>query len=252
MIGILTMALLLGLGANFHCIGMCGPIALAVPLNRKNSWTMISGLIQYNLGRVLSYAILGVFVGSLGMSIHTFGFLQWISIITGGILIIYAWRKYIGDLFPRLTHNLFLGGLVSRNMGRLIKSESPFKLSLMGVLNGLLPCGMVYVALMNALLAGNIAGSSMAMMAFGIGTLPGMIAVSFLANRVNGNSRKKMTRALPYLLTMVGLMIILRGMNLDIPYISPKVEMVETFDSTTGETADMVNMSCCHDSDSCE
>jgi sulfite exporter TauE/SafE len=231
---------------------MCGPIALTVPLNRSNNWTMVGGLIQYNSGRLLSYAALGVIVGSLGLSINTFGFLQWISIITGGILIIYAWRKYLGDLFPRLSARLSMGFVLSRGMGKIMKSQSPFKLSMLGVLNGLLPCGMVSVALMNALLAGNIGGSSLAMFVFGIGTLPGMITVSYLANKISSKSRKKMTRTLPYLLTIVGVMIILRGMNLNIPYISPKAEMVQTVDQNTGETTSTAELNCCHDSKSCE
>ena len=128
----------------------------------------------------------------------------------------------------------------------MIKSKSPFKLILLGGLNGLLPCGMVFAALLNAILTGEILGSALAMAAFGIGTLPAMMAVTFMANKINSNVRQKMNKAVPYLLTLVGVLVILRGMNLNIPFISPNTTVVEQVDAETGETETQVEMSCCH------
>jgi sulfite exporter TauE/SafE len=124
---------------------------------------------------------------------------------------------------------------------------------MLGMLNGMLPCGMVYVAMINALLAGHPFSSAGAMIAFGIGTLPSMIAVGFAANRISASVRQKINRAVPYLLTLVGLLIVLRGMNLDIPFISPKVSVVKTeTKKRTEKTAEpQVEMSCCHKKNSC-
>lgn len=243
----LLYGFIIGLTSNLHCIGMCGPIALAVPVNRSNNFTIISGILQYNLGRIISYSTLGLIVGSVGLSISSFGFLQWLSIIAGILMIVYAWRKYLRKLFGSHIPDIGINSLIGKGLGRIIKSESRMKLFLLGSLNGLLPCGMVYLGLMNALITGNALDSSLAMTAFGIGTLPSMIAVAFAANKISNAFRMKLNRIVPYILTLVGILIILRGMNLDIPYISPRIELVKTADHT-----EKVEMSCCHSNSSCE
>lgn len=249
---LIVTGLLLGLTSNFHCIGMCGPIAMAIPVNRKSNATILAGTLEYNLGRVFTYAVLGAIVGSFGLSINTFGILQWISIIAGAGLIIFAWRKYLVNLTPALSISLGIESFVSKNLGRIIKSNLPLKLFFLGSLNGLLPCGMVFAGLLNAVLTGNILYSALAMAAFGVGTLPAMIAVTFMANKISLNARKKMSRAVPYLLTIVGALVILRGMNLDIPFISPNTKVVQEVNKDTGEAVSTVEMSCCHSKTDCE
>ena len=187
----LLTGFILGLTSSLHCIGMCGPIAMAIPVNRKNNWTILSGVLQYNLGRVLTYAILGLLVGSIGLTVESFGILQWLSIISGVLLILYAWRKWLGHIFTAKLPQVNINGFVSKGMGSVLSSSFPFKLPLLGFLNGLLPCGMVYIALMNALLAGGQLSSSMAMILFGLGTLPSMIAVGFAAGKITGKLRSK-------------------------------------------------------------
>lgn len=238
--------LILGLTSNFHCIGMCGPIAMAVPVNRSSNLKILSGTLQYNGGRIITYTILGAIVGSIGLTINTMGVLQWLSIIAGIGLILYAWRKYFSNLISGKLPTFGIQSFLNKGLGKVIKSNSPFKLVLLGGLNGLLPCGMVFAALLNAILTGEILGSALAMAAFGIGTLPAMMAVTFMANKINSNVRQKMNKAVPYLLTIVGILVVLRGMNLNIPFISPNTTVVEQVDMETGETETQVEMSCCH------
>lgn len=244
---IFISALILGITSSFHCLGMCGPIAMAVPVNRTSGWTILGGILQYNFGRVLTYAILGIAAGSMGLTIQTFGVLQWMSIISGIFLIVFAWRKWIAVYFTSAFGGIVGQKYISKNLGKILKSNLPFKPFLLGILNGFLPCGMVYVALMNALLAGNPLSSAYAMIIFGTGTLPAMMVVGFTANRINSGMRRKMNKLVPYLLTMVGLLIVLRGMNLDIPYLSPKVSI-----NTTDEGEEKATMSCCHAGTTCE
>ena len=87
-------AFFLGMIENLHCIGMCGPIALALPLNRESKIEIINGILQYNLGRIFTYSLLGFLIGFIGLSIHLIGLIQGLSIATGIGIIIYAWRKY--------------------------------------------------------------------------------------------------------------------------------------------------------------
>ena len=237
-------AFILGVISNLHCLGMCGPIALAIPLNRSSKSAMLFGILQYHLGRVLVYVILGYIVGYIGMGIKLFGVLQAISIIAGIGIIIYAWRNKLTFFKNPFTSSLRHTSLLSRSMGKIMRSESPVKLFLLGALNGLLPCGMVYTALITAVVLGTPILSATSMLAFGLGTLPGLVAFSLFAQQLGNPIRSKINRYLPYLITVVGLLIILRGMNLNIPYISPKVSFSE-------EKKEVV-MDCCHKNTKCE
>ena len=247
---LLITGLILGLTSNFHCIGMCGPIAMAIPVNRSSNLSILFGALQYNLGRILTYAVLGAIVGSIGLTIQTFGILQWLSIVSGVVLILFAWRKYLKQSFSGRFPSLGIQTKLNKGLGTIIRSKSPFKLLFLGGLNGLLPCGMVFTALLNAILTGDLLFSSLAMIAFGIGTLPAMIAVTFMTNKITNSARQKMSRMVPYLLTIVGLLIVLRGLNLGIPYISPSVQIStnEQIETSSNE----VEMSCCHSKDACE
>jgi hypothetical protein len=222
---------------------------MAIPINRKNNWSILSGVLQYNLGRVFTYAVLGLIIGSIGLTIQSFGVLQWLSIITGILLIAYAWRKWLGRIFHAKIPGINLNGFVSKGIGSVMRSKFPFKLPLLGFLNGLLPCGMVYVALMNAMLTGNQLSSATAMIAFGLGTLPAMMAVGFAAGKITGQLRNKINTAVPYLLTVVGLLVILRGMNLGIPFISPNAEKAMKHSSGMSKEEPAMKMDCCHSSE---
>jgi len=243
---------ILGLTSNFHCIGMCGPIALAIPVNRKNNLTILNGAFQYNLGRVLSYAMLGILVGMIGLSIHTFGALQWLSILSGIFLIVFAWRKYLKSIFNTHIPNLPIQGFLNKSLGKVIRSKNPFKLLFLGSLNGLLPCGMVYAGLLNALLTGSVLGSSFAMIAFGIGTLPAMVGVIFMANKITPNLRSKFNKVVPYLISLVGLLIVLRGLNLGIPYVSPLIKTETINPKNAYSEGETVNIECCHAAKKCD
>lgn len=246
---IFIAGLLLGITSNFHCLGMCGPIAMAIPVDRTSTWSIISGILQYNFGRILTYSLLGALVGTIGITVETLGFLQWISIIAGIFMIVFAWRKWFSRLFSGHLPTVGIQGFISKSLGKVLATQTPFKLPMLGMINGLLPCGMVYIGLMNALLAGDPISSAYAMIAFGVGTIPAMFAVGFAANRISGNVRQKINKVVPFLLTFVGALIVLRGMNLDIPYISPKVKM-----TTTEKQNELpkLDLSCCKAKTACE
>lgn len=251
MITFCITGLILGISSTLHCIGMCGPIALAVPLNRDSTLKTLIGSLQYNGGRIATYTILGVIAGSIGLTIHTFGFLQWLSILSGIALILIAWRHVFQKLLVLHAPNLFFSRVLNRSIGKVIRSKNPLKLLFLGSLNGLLPCGMVYAALLNAILAGSPFNSAMAMLFFGIGTLPAMLFVHFAFTKISNQQRAMYRKMLPFILTFVGGIIILRGMNLGIPYVSPKVN-IGTTKSKEKNNSPEVEMSCCHDKTTCE
>ena len=251
MFEIVITGFILGLTSNLHCIGMCGPIAMAIPMNRTNNLTILSGTLQYNSGRILTYAILGMIVGSIGLTLNTFGILQWLSIAAGIGLIIFAWHEFLKRHISVKLPKVGIQSRLNSGFGKIIRSKSPFKLILLGALNGLLPCGMVFLGLINAIRAGEIMYSGLAMAAFGVATLPSMIFVTFMANKINGDFRQKLNRIVPYMLTIVGILVVLRGMNLNIPYISPGIQVVEQT-STSDQVNETVEMSCCHSKSDCK
>lgn len=252
---IILTGLILGLASNVHCLGMCGPIAMVLPLNRTNNWTILSGTLQYNLARTFIYGILGLLIGMVGMTIQLFGILQWMSIVAGCALILFAWRKRLKIWFPRVSNPFGIQRGIQNLMGKSIKSNSRFRLFAFGAINGLLPCGMVYVALLNALLAESVTVSFLAMIAFGAGTLPIMVLIPFMTNKLGAHTRRKLNGAIPYVLTIVGLMIVLRGMNLGIPFVSPRVSISNVQAASKqkeNKEEPAIQMDCCHPKKKCE
>lgn len=218
----MLLGFIIGLGSAFHCLGMCGPIAMAIPVNRSSVFSILSGALQYNSGRVLAYSVLGIIIGSVGLSIASLQWMQWLSIAAGILMILIAWHRLFTFGNTKVTGTLT--GYIGSGIGKLVRSKSPFKLLGLGVLNGFLPCGMVFIGLTNALVQGSPVEGGLAMLFFGLGTVPMMFAVVFFASRLSGNWRLKFTKAVPYLMTVVGVMVILRGLNLGIPYISPEIK----------------------------
>lgn len=249
---VLIAGLVLGLTSNFHCLGMCGPIALMIPLDRSSNAKVAGGLFQYHLGRIAVYAVLGFAFGAIGLTMRFIGWLQWLSIISGAILIVYAWWKYRG----KSSETSLFGGRLFKLLQKIrtwaLNSNSPFKLFILGTVNGLLPCGMVYVALVNAVLADSYLTSGLAMTLFGVGTMPILLAVSIFGNKMKSFKSVRWSKIAPYMITIVGLLIMLRGMNLGIKFISPKISMIEKV-TEQGQKEEVQEMSCCHStSESCE
>ena len=216
--------LIIGLLGSFHCMGMCGPIALALPL-KENSWNtrIISGVL-YNLGRVSTYVFLGLLFGLLGLGIHIWGFQQWVSIGVGTIMI-------LSVAFPVIFHGSELTGRLDallsgfkRFFGRFFGFRSYLSTWIIGLLNGLLPCGLVYIALAGALVSTTPIDGALYMMIFGLGTMPALLVVSMAGNIISMTVRRRVQQLIPFLIILIGVLFVLRGMNLGIPYISPKME----------------------------
>lgn len=229
---------IIGLGSSFHCLGMCGPIAMAIPVSRSSNFSIISGALQYNFGRIIAYSLLGFLIGSIGFSFAGLKWMQWLSIAAGLAMILIAWHKIFSSGQSKLE--MKLTQQISRGIGKLIRSKNPLKLMGLGILNGFLPCGMVFLGLANALIQSSPAKGALAMLFFGLGTLPMMFAVVFFASRLSGNWRLKFSKAIPYMMTAVGILVILRGLNLGIPYLSPELKL-----NAKNSEKPKVEMVCC-------
>lgn len=211
-----------GFLGSFHCIGMCGPIALALPGTLTGHIPFIVSRLIYNTGRVITYTALGGIVGFFSRIISLGGYQQGLSIAVGFMLLLVPARGKLRTLLDR--SGSVTGKMVNKITGRiktLFGSGTSASLFLIGLLNGLLPCGFVYMALATAATSGGTEPSLLFMAAFGLGTIPAMLGVSLAGNMVPVTFRQRMQSFSPYFIAMVGIILILRGLNLGIPFISP-------------------------------
>lgn len=225
---ILISAFLLGIMGSFHCAGMCGPIAIALPLHGNSIGGKIFGGSLYNLGRTITYGVMGAIFGLLGQGVAMIGFQQKISVIMGGLMI-------ISVLFPALFKNQYsmnkswisLVGKLKATIGSMFSIRSYQSLFFIGMLNGLLPCGLVYMAIAGAIGTGSAAMGTMYMILFGLGTIPMLLGISLAGNLLSQTVRKRINKLIPVLVVVVGILFVLRGLSLGIPYLSPPREKIE-------------------------
>ncbi|MEO6914359.1 MAG: sulfite exporter TauE/SafE family protein [Chitinophagaceae bacterium] len=221
---ILVSAFGLGLLSSFHCVGMCGAIAFSLPTQHLAPAKKITGIILYNTGRILMYALMGILFGVLGRTIYLGGFQQSFSIVAGALILLVLFGSVLHLPFFRIKafkrFNISIQTLIAKFMGKP-GSKSIF---LLGMVNGLLPCGLVYLAITGALAVGTIAGAAGFMIAFGGGTFPAMFLLSYFGFLVSVSTRNKMKKMVPFVIGLMGVMLIVRGLGLGIPYLSPVIE----------------------------
>ena len=210
----LWTAFMIGLGGSLHCVGMCGPIALALPQQAGNQWLAAANVLIYNLGRVFTYILLGFIIGTIGKGIFIAGIQGYFSIALGILLLLVALfsinvEKKIVALYPIQRLQRWVG----KNLGYLLKQNSRFGLFSIGVLNGLLPCGLVYMAIIGALTTGNIWSSGLYMGLFGAGTIPLMMATALAGQFITINWRNRIRRLFPLFLIAFAILFLVRGIN---------------------------------------
>lgn len=233
---LILTAITLGFIGSFHCVGMCGPIALALPLDQSSFLSKVTGAVLYNVGRVFTYALFGGLFGLLGQGFVIAGYQQTLSITLGAAILIMVLLP--NQLFSRykITGSIYSSiGKLKYRLSRLFKKSSYSSLFFIGTLNGLLPCGLVYLGIAGAIATGNSLQGSVFMAMFGLGTLPAMFSLTLLGNSIHLKYRNKINKAIPVFLIATGMLLILRGMNLGIPYVSPEMS----------ETKPVVH-TCCH------
>lgn len=217
-------ALSIGFLGSFHCIGMCGPIALALPVPESSNIAFVFGRILYNVGRIISYAIMGLVFGWLGQKISLWGFQQGLSIFLGALIVFFIFLpgKFKNKLLSLNPVQKVISPL-KISIGNLFKQKSLPSFLTIGILNGFLPCGFVYMGLAGAIAVANPVTGMLVMIFFGLGTFPAMFAVSVFGKFINLGFRQKLRKLTPVFAILFAVIFILRGLNLGIPYLSPKM-----------------------------
>lgn len=228
MTGIFAIALAMGAVGSMHCIGMCGPLAMSLPVVSNTSSGKFLYTLLYNLGRIVTYACLGAVLGLLGASFALAGYQQALSIVAGILILL-----FIG--FPRHQWALFSSGKMQQlfeklraKLGALFFQKRYRSVFFIGLLNGLLPCGLVYMAIAGAISTGSFTQSILFMAAFGLGTLPVMWSMAFFGSFISMQTRTVIKKAYPYLMVLMACLLIVRGLGLGIPYISPQMHTETT------------------------
>ena len=217
---LLWPGLLLGIAGGLHCLGMCGPLVVAATRVRKAQPCAHRNQLLHHLGRVTSYSLMGLTAGSMGRIVSLAGWQQPLSIGMGFLVIGAVMAPRLKSLSGFVGYQIaHLTGALSRQL----TSQSPWSHLGLGLCHGLLPCGLVYVAVASAAATGHPISGGLFMVAFGLGTFPALLGVGMfqqwsfqLGSRawINGSVLKGLA-------LFTGGILILRGLGLGIPLLSP-------------------------------
>lgn len=214
----LITAFTIGLFGSLHCVGMCGPIALALPHGGQSRWMAIWKVLLYNLGRTVTYVLLGVLVGLLGEGLFLAGAQKWLSIAIGiGLLAVAIFSIPVESKLLRwpLVGRGYL--LLKSALAKLLGKNSQLAFFQTGLLNGLLPCGLVYLAIVGAVSVGSVSGGAVYMLLFGLGTIPLMLATAFAGQMVSLKIRNRLKKLYPVFLVSLAALFIFRGLQFAVP-----------------------------------
>jgi sulfite exporter TauE/SafE len=201
---------------------MCGPIAFMLPVDRSNSFKKVSQISVYHIGRLLAYSLIGLVFGLIGKSLYIFGIQQQLSIAIGILMILLVLIPY--KTLGKYNLSRPLNKLISRvksSLGRALKKKTADTFLTIGFLNGFLPCGLVYMAVFGAVATGSLLQGSLYMVLFGLGTIPLMTSAIYLGKFLNSTIKQRIQKAVPVFVVIIGVLFILRGLGLGIPYLSP-------------------------------
>lgn len=243
---LILSALTLGFFTGFHCVGMCGPIALSLGLSKKQQVNFYLQNTTYQFGRIFTYALLGAILGIVGQTFEMVGIQKYLSISVGILMILLAVFTFGSPNFAANLpfFNQFLLK-VKMKLGKLLRKADYSSRFLTGLLNGLLPCGMVYAALTASLATGGIWQGATFMALFGLGTFPFMFAAVLFGNLLTSSVRAKFLKLVPVLMFILGTLFVLRGLELGIPYISPPPESLQVIHNNS-EAHQNGNHETCH------
>ncbi|MBW0179090.1 sulfite exporter TauE/SafE family protein [Sediminibacterium sp.] len=217
-LAIFISALLLGLASSLHCIGMCGPLIMSVPVQHLPQHKKIWGILLYQFGRISTYMIMGVLAGVIGWRIGIAGWQQVFSVLMGMAILFFLLSQVF---FKKIKGWAWFNQKITKLISWSMRRHSFSGMYMMGVANGLLPCGMVYIAISGAMASGSILNAMVFMFVFGLGTLPALFSLAFWGTRLSWQNRQNMRKLVPYIVGLTAILLIIRGLNLNIPYMSP-------------------------------
>lgn len=204
----LWAAFFLGLAGSLHCAGMCGPLALAAPGAKGKPLAVVLGRVAYNVGRVVTYCLLGAAFGLAGRTLTLIGIGRWLSLGAGMAILIVLAVSGRGRFNPWLAR---VASWVRSPLGSLLSRRGLTAGFLLGACNGLLPCGLVYAACASAGATGGLLPGAGHMLMFGLGTIPMMLAIGVFGVKLQLALRLRFQKLIPIGLVALSVLLILRG-----------------------------------------
>lgn len=235
-IKLIIAALSLGLTSGFHCLGMCGPIALSLGLSKEKQLNFYLKNLTYQFGRIFTYSFLGLILGVVGEGFSLAGVQSVLTIFSGVLLILMSLLSFKNLNFE--SYVPFFSGFLQKvkiKLGYLMRETGYSSRFLTGILNGFLPCGMVYMALTASLACGSIWQSGLFMILFGLGTLPFMFLAVLFGNMLTASIRNSFLKIVPFMMIILGCLFVMRGLEVGIPYISPNKKALKVYKVKPGE-----------------
>ena len=223
----LWTAFMIGLVGSLHCIGMCGPIALAIPYQASTKIKTLVNILLYNSGRIITYGLIGVLPAIFGLALSLAGMQKNMSIVLGAILIIAAVFSIPLDQRTNAIPGINkIYPWAATKMKSFISKKSKSAFFITGLLNGFLPCGMVYMAVMGAITQTSMTNAFFYMLLFGLGTVPLMLIMGVSGQFINLTWRRKLQSVIPVFMIGIGILMIMRGITIDLPpRLEPLIEM---------------------------
>ncbi len=202
------------LGSLGHCLGMCGPLVMMMSTRLdKHGLAAAPSQLLYHAARISVYALLGAAVGSVGGLLEKGGGLVHISGVVSlivGVGVFLLGLGYIGLLpLDRLEGP---GVWLNRQMSRAVKRGGLLGIVGLGAANGLLPCGLVYGALLTSVAAGGPLPGALAMLLFGLGTVPALLVLGVGVGSLSQSARHTLSHVAGGLIVLIGLQLTLRGL----------------------------------------
>jgi sulfite exporter TauE/SafE len=211
-------AFTIGLLGSTHCIGMCGPIAISLPYRSWSFFRKTIDILLYNLGRVFTYSLMGFIMGLLGRGLYLSGMQKNVSVVLGIVMLVVAiFSINLESKMVKLGPIKRINDWVKRALADLMKNPHSGSLFFVGILNGFLPCGLVYMALAGAISHATVSHSVLYMAVFGLGTIPMMAGIAALGHLMSMKLKKVLRKLVPVFIILFGLMFIMRGLNFDLP-----------------------------------
>ena len=226
MLDLLLIIALGFLGSFGHCMGMCGPLSVALALSQEDSSSKLVGWrfhLLLNLGRVISYALVGAALGGLGSVVVASGQLagigsdlrQFMAIFTGSLLIWFGISQIKPNWLPRIPFlHPVTGNIHNRlnsGMDRLSAQKQWWTPALLGMAWGLIPCGFLYTAQLKAVATGSLWIGALTMLCFGLGTAPMMLGVGISVSKVSADRRSQLFRLGGWVTLIIGILTLLRS-----------------------------------------
>ncbi len=213
----------MGLAGSLHCVGMCGPIAMALPLQGRASREKLSGGLLYNAGRITTYSSFGMLAGWVGGGLKWFGWQQRISLVMGITILLFMIIPVIFPVNRVQAHIIARMSNIRQALAKVLFKGTPGAMYASGLLNGLLPCGLVYMAMAGSTISGSPLQGAAFMALFGLGTAPVMLSTVWMGAILHRQMRQKLQKMYPALLITMSILLIIRGLDLGIPYLSPSL-----------------------------